>query len=142
IMKFASLRLATVAVALAAPLGAQQAPFAGGGGKPMTSEEALKVVTKTDASLTPLEKGFNAAQAKLKKSPKDAKVKTAYVDATYKYGHAVMMDRGKLPPRIQYRAALALYRKALAVDPKHKPSLEDKKLIEDIYKQMGMPIPQ
>jgi hypothetical protein len=52
-----------------------------------------------------------------------------------------MMDRGKLTPPVQYRAALALYRKAIAVDPKHKPSLAAKKQIEDVYKSMGMPIP-
>lgn len=147
-MKTSFWKLASVLVALALPLGviAQQgggavAPFAGGG-KPMTSEEALKEVPKLDKSLAPLEKSFKAAEARLKKSPKDAKVKKAYVDAAYKYGHTVMTGQGKLPSRVMYRAALALYRKALKVDPKHKPSLEDKKLIEDIYKQMGMPVPR
>ena len=27
-------------------------------------------------------------------------------------------------------------------DPKHQPSLDDKKMIEDIYQGMGMPIPK
>ena len=42
----------------------------------------------------------------------------------------------------QYRAALALYRKALAVDPKHKPSLDEKQKIDDIYKGMPGGIPK
>lgn len=113
-------------------------PFAG---KPMTSEEALKQVTKLAPEYKPLEQAMNEAKAKYKKHPKDAKLKTAYVDATYKYGHTVM-QAGQKQPRVMYRASLALYRRALAVDPKHKPSLEDKKTIEDIYKSMGMPIPK
>ena len=108
----------------------------------MTSEEALKQAPKDDPSLQPLDKAFSEAGAKLKKSPKDAKLKKAYVDTGYNYGHTVMMDRGKLRPTVQYRAALAIYRKVLVVDPKHKKTLEDKKLIEDIYKQMGLPIPK
>ena len=147
-MKISFWKLASVLVVLTMPLGvaAQKeggavAPFAGGG-KQLTSEQALKEVPKLEKSFIPLEKSFKAAAAKLKKSPKDAKVKKAYVDAAYKYGHTVMTAQGKLSPRIMYRAALALYRKALKVDPKHKPSLEDKKLIEDIYKQMGMSIPK
>jgi hypothetical protein len=144
-MKISLWKLVPVLLVLAMPVvvAAQppNAPFAGGG-KPMTSEEALKEVPKLDKSLVPLEKAFNDSQAKLKKSPKDAKVKKAYVDAAYKYGHTVMTSQGKLPSRVMYRAALALYRKALAVDPKHQPSLNDKKMIEDIYKGMGMPIPK
>lgn len=142
-----NMRLALIAllVALASgtvaqPQGMGAAPFAGG--KRMTTEEALKEVTRLDKSFVPMEKAFQAEEAKLKKSPKDPKVRKSYVEAAYRYGHAVMMARGgKLPPSVMYRAALALYRKALAVDPKHQPSLNDKKMIEDIYRSMGMPVP-
>ena len=129
-------KMILVALALAVPFGvqAQNAPFAGG--KKMTTEEALKAAPGADPTLVPFEKAFKAAEVKLKKSPKDAKVKKAYVDATFNYGHAAM-DKGQSSPKIMYRAALALYRKALAIDPKHKPILDEKKMIEDIYKTMG-----
>ncbi len=136
------------AVALAlcmARAGAQTQPQMAGGAagmKPPTVAQAEKMAPKQDPSLAPLEKTMNAAHAKLAKKPKDAKLKAAYVQATYTYAHAVMVDRGKLPSAIQYRAALGLYRRALAVDPHHEPSLNDKNMIEAIYKQMGRPIPQ
>lgn len=134
-------KIILLALALAVPFGvqAQNAPFAGG--KKMTVAEALKAAPGTDPTLVPFEKEFKAAETKLKKSPKDAKVKKAYVDAAFKYGHEAM-EKGQSSPRVMYRAALALYRKALAVDPKHKPSLAEKKLIEDIYSTMPGGIPK
>ena len=87
----------------------------------MTAEEALKEAPKADTSLASLDKAFKETETKLKKSPKDAKAKKAYVDACYKYGHQAMVN-GSKSPRILYRAALALYRRALKVDPKHQPS--------------------
>jgi|HubBroStandDraft_4_1064222.scaffolds.fasta_scaffold178961_2 hypothetical protein len=116
-------------------------PFAGK--KAMTCEEALIQAPKDDAELTPLAKGLADASVKLKKSPKDANVKKAYVDSAFKYGDALMhLPQGKLTPPVQYRAALALFRKALAVDPKHKGSLAEKKAIDDIYSGMPGGIPK
>jgi len=46
------------------------------------------------------------------------------------------------PPRTKYPAALGYYRKALALDPANKIAREDKKLVEDVYKQMGRPVPK
>lgn len=108
----------------------------------MSCDQALKQAPKDDPSLVPLDKAYNAADAKLKKSPKDAKLKKAYVDAAYKYGHQVTYGNVKLSPPVKYRAGLALYRKVVAVDPKNGPALKEKKTIEDIYGQMGMPIPK
>ncbi|MCW3054145.1 MAG: hypothetical protein JWN14_3315 [Chthonomonadales bacterium] len=144
-MKTRILGLAAVALALALPLSVQAQggapPFAGG--KPMTTEAALKEAPKDDPTLAPLEKAFTAAAAALKKSPKDAKVKKAYVEAAYKYGKTAEDNaNNKLSRPVQYRAALALYRKALAVDPKHKPSLDEKQKIDDIYKGMPGGIPK
>lgn len=116
------------------------APFAAGAN--LTAEQALKEAPKKNPKLAPLQKEYDAAEARWKKKPKDAAAKKAYVEAAYKYGHTIMVGRGDLPPAIQYRASLALYRKALAVDPKHQPTLADKKSIEDIYKSMGRPIPK
>jgi tetratricopeptide (TPR) repeat protein len=119
---------------------AQGAPFAGAA--KMTLAEALKQAPKLDPALVPLDKAFNAAEARLKKSPKDAAAKKAYVEAAYKYGKAAEdNNNSKLPPPVQYRAALALYNKALKVDPKHQPSLTEKQKIVDVYKSMGRPVP-
>ena len=119
---------------------AQGAPFAGAA--KMTLAEALKQAPKLDPSLVPLEKAFNVADAKLKKSPKDPAAKKAYVEAAYKYGKAAEdNNNSKLPPPVQYRAALAMYNKALKVDPKHQPSVTEKQKIVDVYKSMGRPIP-
>lgn len=120
--------------------GAATAPFAGKAPK-MTVEQALQQAVKADPALEPLEKTFKAAEANLKKKPKDAKVKKAYVEACYQYGRQAMAS-GNKQPRVLYRAALALYRRALKVDPKHAPSLNDKQVIEDIYKTMPGGVPQ
>lgn len=115
-------------------------PFAGAA--KITIAEAMRQAPKADPALVPYEKKMLAAEAQLKKNPKNPAAKKAYVEAAYAYGHATMLDRGKLTPPVQYRAALGLYNKALAVDPGHKPSRSDKELIEGIYKQMGMPVPK
>ena len=152
-MRISLINITAFAALLALPLGAVAQGRAPHGGNPhgmapfagaakMTCEQALKEVPKDDKSLVPLEKAMNDAQAKMKKNPKDARLKKAYVDATYNYGNTVMMDREKLKPTVMYRASLALYRRALAVDPKHKPSLDNKKMIEDIYRGMGREIPK
>lgn len=146
-MKTRMMGLAMVALALALPLSVSvkaqggAPPFAGA--KSMTTEAALKQAPKDDPGLAPLDKAFTAAAAALKKSPKDAKAKKAYVDAAYKYGKTCEDNAsGKLSRPVQYRAALALYRKALAVDPKHKLSLDEKKKIDDIYASMPGGIPK
>jgi hypothetical protein len=108
----------------------------------MTTAEALKQAPKTDPALAPLDKTYQTAAAGLKKSPKSAKAKKTYVDAALAYAQACMADRAKLPPPVQYRSALALYRGVLVVDPHNAESLSQKKTIEGVYKQMGMPIPK
>lgn len=47
-----------------------------------------------------------------------------------------------LPAREKYRPALKYYRKVLELDPNNAEAEKNKKEIEDIYKQMGMPVPQ
>jgi hypothetical protein len=112
-----------------------------GGNSAMKAEDALKIVTTVDTDLVPLQKTMQQTESAYKKSPDDGKLKAAYVEATYTFGHAAMSD-GQKDPRIMYRAALALYRRALAVDPSHQPSLDDKNMIESIYKSMGRPVPE
>lgn len=77
------------------------------------------------------------SKAKAKPSSKEGK---AYVAATVKYGTAVM-NAASLAPKDKYPKALRLYREALKIDPKNKEALDNKKMIEDIYKSMGRPIP-
>ena len=146
-MRISLVTFVALATVMAMPMGVEAqggkppiAPFAGA--KKMTTEEALKEAPKLDKTLVPLAKAFSTAAAQLKAKPKDAAVKKAYVEAAYKYGHTMMIGQGKLPPPVQYRASLALYRKALAVDPKHKGCLEDKKMIEDIYQTMPGGVPK
>jgi len=53
-----------------------------------------------------------------------------------------LMFEANLPAREKYRPALKYYRKVLELDPKNEEAIKNKKQIEDIYEQMGMPIPQ
>lgn len=80
-------------------------------------------------------------EAKLAKNPKDAKLALEVAEANYQVGHAMMYDE-TLPPRQKYRPALKHFRRAMELNPKHAKAAADRKQIEDIYKQMGMPIPQ
>lgn len=95
--------------------------------------------TKQKNQLAASEKVYKAAKATFQKTP-NAKTKKAYVDATVAFGTKTMMSP-VLGPKQKYGPALRLYREALKFDPKNAEALNNKKLIEDIYKQMGMPIP-
>lgn len=83
---------------------------------------------------------LQALEAKLAKKPKDAKLKQQVAEANYQVGFA-MMNNPNLPPRMKYPGALKKYNRALALNPKHAAAARDKKMIEDIYKSMGRPIP-
>lgn len=76
-----------------------------------------------------------------KANPKDAEVSKALAETHLKYGDSFMYNE-QLPPRQKYRPALKQYREVLTIDPAHKDAGAKVKLIEGIYKQMGMPIPQ
>jgi hypothetical protein len=52
------------------------------------------------------------------------------------------MYNENLPPRQKYRPALKQYRQVLVYDPVNKDAKAKINVIETIYKQMGMPIPQ
>lgn len=83
---------------------------------------------------------LKALEAKLAKSPKDAKLKKEVAEANYQVGFT-MMNNPDLPPRVKYPGALKKYRRALQLNPKHAAAARDKKMIEDIYKSLGRPIP-
>jgi len=70
-----------------------------------------------------------------------ASVRAALADAHLKYGDSYFTNE-KLPPRQKYRPALMQYRQVLKYDKANKDATAKIKLIESIYKSMGMPIPQ
>jgi len=80
-------------------------------------------------------------EAKLAKNPKDAKLKSEAAEAHYQVGHTMMLD-DNLPPRTKYPGALKHFNEALALNPKHAKAAEEKTMLENIYKQMGRPIPK
>jgi hypothetical protein len=139
------LNAAIIAAALlAVPLGVMgqppNAPFAAQA--KMTCAQALKEIPKDDPVLATLAKSVDAEGARLKKSPKDARVKKAYVDTAIKYEQKIYLGQSKLSPVIKYRATLALCRMVLAVDPKNTTCKNDMDQIVQIYRGMNKPIPQ
>lgn len=108
----------------------------------MTSTQALQEAPKDDTDLAPLAKSFNGDATRLKKAPKDAKVKKAYVDSGVKYEQKIVRSSNKLSPAVKYRAGLALCRLILAADPKNPVAKKDMDEIVTIYKSMGRPIPK
>ncbi|HLV79904.1 MAG TPA: hypothetical protein VKT32_06455 [Chthonomonadaceae bacterium] len=109
----------------------------------MTTTQALQKAPKMDPSLAPLDRAFTVSLADFRKHPKDARAKKAVVDSGDRYGDALMFYKGtKLTRPVQYRAALAVYRKILAVDPHDQDSLTNKNTIESIYKTMPGGIPK
>lgn len=102
-------------------------PMAMGGDKPSAKTVALQ---KKAAKL----------EAQYKKKP-TAQLKKQLAQAKYEYGHARMYDQA-LSPRQKYRPALQAFREALKLNPNHKQAKADKDTIENIYRQMGMPIPK
>lgn len=84
---------------------------------------------------------YTTSKAAYTKNAKDGKVKKSYVQATVSYG-TIAMNSPILKPKDKYPLALRLYREALKVDPKNEIALNNKKMIESIYKSMNRPVPQ
>lgn len=88
------------------------------------------------------EEKYAALEAKLAKKAGDSELKTAVAEAAYQAGYYIEYDKPGLTPREKYRPALKLYNRALALNPKHELAAKEKTQIENIYTQMGMPIPK
>jgi tetratricopeptide (TPR) repeat protein len=102
---------------------------------PKVTEAQAKVKAgKFEDAIALLEPAYKA-------NAKDVEVSKALAEAHLKYGDSFMYNE-QLPPRQKYRPALKQYREVLAIDPANKDATAKVKLIEGIYKQMGMPIPQ
>jgi hypothetical protein len=121
-----------------APMGGGESggAMAGGGGMAAGGGES------EPAGDSAAEKKLADLEAKLAKAPEDAKLKKEVAAAAYDAGHYIEYDKPGLMPRQKYRPALKLYNRALELDPKHEKAAFEKKQIEDIYQQMGMPIPK
>lgn len=94
----------------------------------------------SDAKLKELKATYATAKKNHTAKPKDAKAKKALVNASFALGMGSMYSVS-LPARVKYKDALTYFRETLKLDPKHKLAAEQKKLIEDIYKSMGRPVP-
>ena len=89
---------------------------------------------KFDEAISLLEPAYKA-------SPKDTALAKALANAHLKYGDSYMFN-DQLPPRQKYRPALAQYRDVLKYDKDNKDAQTKIQTIENVYKSMGMPIPQ
>jgi predicted small lipoprotein YifL len=96
-------------------------------------------VTKGDPKAEELMKIADEARAKFEKT-KSEKDKQDYLQKELTAANYLMFE-ANLSPKKKYKPALQRYNKILALDPKNEEALENKQQIEDIYKQMGMPIP-
>ncbi|MDX1933690.1 MAG: hypothetical protein SFU56_13920 [Capsulimonadales bacterium] len=93
--------------------------------------------------------GMAMASAPLTKTPElDQKIADAEKGKDKKKIAAAYAERGTFRmnddaagARVKYRAALEDYRKAQAADPGNAEAAGNKKMIEDIYKSMGRPVP-
>ncbi len=96
-------------------------------------EDAQKLIKdgKYDAAIVLLDKG----------DAKQPAVAKALVAAHM--GKAdFFMSNDQVPPREKYTTALREYRKVLVYEKTNKKALDNVKVIEDIYKSMGRPVPQ
>lgn len=87
------------------------------------------------------EEAITALEPLQKASPKDAEITAALANAHLKYGDYFMYNE-QLPPRQKYRPALRQYRSVLKYEPGNKDAANKIKVIETIYKQMGMAVPE
>ena len=94
----------------------------------------------SDAKLKELKATYATAKKKHTAKPKDTKAKKGLVDASFALGMGTMYSES-LAARVKYKEALVFFRETLKLDPKHKMAADQKKLIEDIYKSMGRPVP-
>jgi tetratricopeptide (TPR) repeat protein len=129
--------LPIAAFLLAGP--AQQVTIAQGGAPAAPAQD--KPLSELDPNLKTAVASIKKLEGQAKAKPKDAKIKSSLADAYYKAGN-VCTTSPSLPPRLKYRTALGYYRQCLKLNPKHAKALAEKKTIEDIYKQMGRPIPE
>jgi hypothetical protein len=72
---------------------------------------------------------------------KASEKKTEAIAAYMEFGN-YMMFKAPVSPRIKYRPALKAYSRVLELEANNAEAAKNKKMIEDIYNQMGLPIPK
>jgi tetratricopeptide (TPR) repeat protein len=92
-----------------------------------------------DSKADELMKAADDAEAQYNKTKSEADKKTC-IQRQMAAANYLMFD-ANLSPKKKYRPALQRYRKVLELDPSNKEAKENKQQIEDIYKSMGMPVP-
>lgn len=105
-----------------------------------TGEEKSDKSGKKDPKAEELSKAADDALAKYSADKSNENKKDA-IDKCMAAAKYIEFE-AELPAREKYRPALKYYRKVLEMDPANKEAEKNKKEIEDIYTQMGMPIPQ
>ncbi|MBS1515035.1 MAG: hypothetical protein JSS63_08380 [Bacteroidetes bacterium] len=93
-----------------------------------------------DENVAKVKKDAEDADAKYEKDKSDASKKLA-IEKNLTAGNYMMFE-ANVPPKEKYRPALKYYRKVLALDPKNEEAIANKNKIEEIYNQMGLPVPQ
>lgn len=104
-----------------------------------TPPDSAPPAQETTETVESLAAKYEEAKQAFDRSKTD-EAKAAYVQATVKYGTAVML--GDLPPREKYPKALELYEEALEQDPDNAEAKTNRQLILDIYKSMGREPPK
>ena len=100
----------------------------------VTQAQALLKAHKYPEAIALLDKAHAA-------KPKSVEVTKALADANMEAADSYMAD-ASLPPMRKYPAALRAFRRVLELDKTNQKAKDNVTQIEDIYKQMGRPIPQ
>jgi hypothetical protein len=108
---------------------------------PTPAPVATPAPAPEESPVVGLRKKAAATQAALAKSPKSAPAKKAHSASLTALARGIMNDAA-IPPAKKYPEALTLLRQAVKLDPANKNASADVKRIEDVYKQMGRPVPK
>lgn len=108
--------------------------------KPKSEGMVTEPSADDQAKLDDLTAKQEAAAKAMEAEATDA-TKKAFVETSMELANYLTFD-APLAPREKYRPALKLYNKVLEIEPANEKAKETKKVIEDIYASMGMPVPQ
>lgn len=109
-------------------------------GKDNKQQTDAQTESGKDDNVAKYKKEAEDADAKFEKDKSDGN-KKAVIEKNLAAGNYMMFE-ANVPPKEKYRPALKYYRKVLAIDPKNEEAIANKDKIEEIYNQMGLPIPQ
>jgi hypothetical protein len=109
---------------------------------PVTQKPSMDMQTESgkDDKVAVYKKEAEDADEQYLKDKSDANKRNA-IAKNLAAGNYMMFD-ANVPPKEKYRPALKYYRRVLELDPKNDEAEKNKTRIEEIYTQMGMPIPQ